>query len=219
MHHALLVALAVTGQDAPIFNEPGRILTALQPAQVVRLWVANGGEQGRPAERTGAARIDFSLRIGQVPVTVQADGCGPGDAELAHCEQFELDGGDVQVELDLRKGATVAMIDTRSGQIYRCGQESAGHLDRLIEGQPVTCEPQGPRNRDGWTVAICSVRVQCEVDDGCDTFDRDLGAWMVADGWALDYERYSDSEHSEQQWDAEQAKKGLWAGEFERPWE
>jgi hypothetical protein len=113
MFNALLVAVAFTGQEAPIFSEPGRILASMQPAQMVRLWVANGGTQARPAERASADRIVFLLRIGDLPVTVQAAGCGPGDAELAHCEQFELDGGDVQVKLDLRKGATVAMIDQR----------------------------------------------------------------------------------------------------------
>ncbi|WP_312733813.1 hypothetical protein [Brevundimonas sp.] len=40
---------------------------------------------------------------------------------------------------------------------------------------------------------------------------------MVADGWALDDPRYSDGEHAEQQWDAEQARKDPWAGTFGTP--
>ena len=105
----------------------------------------------------------------------------------------------------------------RDGRAYRCGTEAARHLDRLIGDRPVTCTPQGRPDRYGRMVARCEVTADCEPDDDCRTFRRDLGAWMVADGWALDDPRYSDGEHAEQQWDAEQARKGLWAGTFVTP--
>lgn len=106
---------------------------------------------------------------------------------------------------------------TRDGRAYRCGTEAARHLDRLINDRPVTCHPQGRPDRYGRMVARCEVTADCEPEDDCRTFRRDLGAWMVADGWALDDPRYSDGEHAEQQWDAEQGRKGLWAGTFVAP--
>ncbi len=46
------------------------------------------------------------------------------------------------------------------------------------------------------------------------------GAWLSVLIWlgSLAYPRYSDGEHAEQQYDAEQARKGLWTGPFITPW-
>lgn len=107
----------------------------------------------------------------------------------------------------------------RDGRAYRCGTEAARHLDGLIGDRPVTCTPRGRPDRYGRLVARCEVTADCEPGDDCRTFRRDLGAWMVADGWALDDPRYSDGEHAEQQRDAEQRRKGLWAGTFVAPGE
>lgn len=106
---------------------------------------------------------------------------------------------------------------TRDGRPYRCGTESARNLDRLIGDRPVTCTPHGRPDRYGRLVARCEVAADCAPDEDCRTFRRDLGAWMVGDGWALDDPRYSDGEHAEQQWEAEQGRKGLWAGTFVAP--
>lgn len=105
----------------------------------------------------------------------------------------------------------------RDGQAYRCGTEAARHLDRLINDRPVTCTPQGRPDRYHRMVARCAVTADCEPSETCKTFRRDLGSWMVAAGWALDEPRYSGGEHAEQQYDAEQGRKGLWAGPFVRP--
>ena len=106
----------------------------------------------------------------------------------------------------------------RDGQAYRCGTEAARHLDSLINDRPVTCTPQGRPDRWGRMVARCEVTADCAPNDDCKTFRRDLGGWMVAAGWALDYPRYNDGEHAEQQYDAEQARNGLWSGQFVTPW-
>lgn len=106
---------------------------------------------------------------------------------------------------------------TRDSRAYRCGTEAARHLDRLIGDRPVTCIPHGRPDRYGRMVARCEVIADCDRGEDCRTFRRDLGAWMVADGWALDDPRYSDGAHAEQQWEAEQARRGLWAGSFITP--
>lgn len=95
--------------------------------------------------------------------------------------------------------------------------EAARFLDSLIDDRPVTCTPKGAQDQHGHVVAQCEVTADCVPEDDCETFRRDLGAWMVARGWALDDPRYSDSEHAEQQWDAEQARLGLWSGTFIAP--
>lgn len=57
-------------------------------------------------------------------------------------------------------------------------------------------------------VARCETTANCDPGEDCKTFRRDLGGWMAAAGWALDYPCYSDREHAEQQYDAEQAREG-----------
>ena len=48
----------------------------------------------------------------------------------------------------------------------------------MIGGLPVRCEAQGT-DRYGRTIATCSVQ------------GEDIEAWMVLNGWALAYRRYS----------------------------
>lgn len=109
---------------------------------------------------------------------------------------------------------------TRSAETYRCGQAAELHLAELIGEQPVSCTPQGRPDRYRRIVARCEVTALCEERDCTNrTFRRDLGGWMVGDGWAVDFPRYSDGEHSEQQAEAQDARKGMWAGEFEMPWD
>ncbi len=41
--------------------------------------------------------------------------------------------------------------------------------------------------------------------------------WLVSNGWALAYRRYS-MDYVEEEAAAKAAKQGLWAGEFLEPW-
>ncbi len=47
---------------------------------------------------------------------------------------------------------------------------------------------------------------------------EDLGAWMVRQGLALAYRRYS-REHVDEETEARAARRGIWASEFVKPWE
>ena len=46
----------------------------------------------------------------------------------------------------------------------------------------------------------------------------ELNAWLVSEGWALAYRRYSTDYVAEEQ-AAKEARRGLWRGEFIAPWE
>lgn len=95
----------------------------------------------------------------------------------------------------------------RPGGAYRCGQVAANALDARLAGQVVSCEPVGRPDRYGRTVARCEVG------------GKDLGAWLVENGHALDYVRYSRGRYSGEQQQAQAVGRGAWAGEFEPPWE
>lgn len=90
-----------------------------------------------------------------------------------------------------------------AGKDYRCGQVAALALSDRIGESPISCEPRDT-DRYGRTVAICR--------KGAD----DLNAWMVAQGHAVAYRRYS-VDYVEQEAQARAAKRGIWIGSFEDP--
>lgn len=84
------------------------------------------------------------------------------------------------------------------------GEAARAALENLLHSGDPACEPvEG--DRYGRTVARCAVN------------GRDLGAEMVRRGWAVDYKRYSGGAYADEERDAREAARGLWAGEFEIP--
>ena len=88
---------------------------------------------------------------------------------------------------------------------YRCGAKAANDLDAFIARRPVNCTPMN-LDQYGRTVATCSVG------------DADLGAWLVHNGLALDWPRYSKGRYEADQRDAERAGRGIWSGSYVEPW-
>lgn len=105
---------------------------------------------------------------------------------------------------------------TRVGETYRCGQEAANALADLLQASTVTCQPQGRPDRYRRVVARCSITRII----GRDVRDRiDAAEHMVEQGHALDYPRYSRGAYATWQAEAQRDRRGMWAGEFQRPWE
>ncbi|WP_271504989.1 thermonuclease family protein [Bradyrhizobium sp. CCBAU 11357] len=88
---------------------------------------------------------------------------------------------------------------------YRCGAKAANALDQLIGARTVSCLTIDT-DRYGRAVAKCSVG------------GVDLAKWLVAQGHALDWPRYSKGEYNQEQKQAEKAGIGIWAGSFVEPW-
>ncbi|MBB1178041.1 thermonuclease family protein [Pseudomonas sp. FW305-3-2-15-E-TSA4] len=92
------------------------------------------------------------------------------------------------------------------GASYRCGVDAARALDRWLKGRPVNCNPLD-RDRYQRIVARCSV-------------DRtDIGAWLVTEGLAVRYVRYAGTAYRKEEDAARAARRGVWQGEFEAPWD
>ena len=92
-----------------------------------------------------------------------------------------------------------------SGKHYRCGQMAAMALDAFIGASPVQCRERDV-DRYGRTVADCSVRGQ------------DIELWLVRNGHAMAYRKYSSAYIGAEQ-EARSAKRGIWAGQIQPPWE
>ena len=91
-----------------------------------------------------------------------------------------------------------------NGKSYACGHAAQRALIATIAGRSVTCTPVevDRYNRD---VATCMAD------------DLDLGEAMVRGGHALDYPRHSRGRYAAAEREARDARRGMWAGTFERP--
>lgn len=94
---------------------------------------------------------------------------------------------------------------TWNGNLWRCGQAAALALSDWIGVRPVACAG-GSLDRYNRVLARCSVG------------GEDMQAWLVTNGHALAYRRYSMDyvRHEER---AKAAGAGLWGGEFIAPWD
>lgn len=91
------------------------------------------------------------------------------------------------------------------GLAYACGVEATKALADFLGGREVDCRVVDI-DRYGRSVAVCQVG------------GTDIGGWLVSNGWAVAYRRYSVDYVDEEQV-ARQAKAGLWSGMFDNPWE
>lgn len=87
---------------------------------------------------------------------------------------------------------------------HECGRDASAALAAILRDRSVSCEPRD-RDRYGRTVATCS------------TETGDVGAEMVRQGWAIDYEKYSMGRYAAEEAEARNAKRGIWARRFEMP--
>lgn len=92
-----------------------------------------------------------------------------------------------------------------AGRYYDCGAAAARQLEEMVAGGRIDCTGD-ERDRYGRLIAVCRRE------------GRDLNREMVAAGWARAFVRYSRAYAAEES-AAAAARRGLWAGGFEAPWD
>ncbi len=117
-----------------------------------------------------------------------------GDTIEVHGQRIRFHG------IDAPESRQLCRLDSKP---WQCGKDAANTLAGKIARRPVTCEDLG-RDRYKRIIARCAVA------------GEDLGAWMVSQGWALAYRRYS-LDYTDMEADAQAARRGVWAGEFVKP--
>ena len=127
--------------------------------------------------------------------------CVTGVARVIDGDTIEI--SETRVRLWGIDSPELAQRCTKDGALYPCGFDASRALAKLIRRKSVSC---ARRDTDhyGRMVALCRIE------------GLDLSRWMVEQGQAIAYRKYSlDYVPDEQA--ARAAHRGLWAGEFQNP--
>ena len=92
------------------------------------------------------------------------------------------------------------------GERWTCGVAARDELIKYADNKSWTCHPRQTIDRRGRTVARCEVN------------GEDIQKWLVRNGWALSYARFSHDYDADEK-EAREAKAGMWQGAFIAPWD
>ena len=204
------MALVVTLTASAAFAHPGR--TAADGCHYCRTNCAKWGEvagarhcHGQPSRSRQKVQPPVRHpqpapdRIRQIPIEIQ--GSRP---RIIDADTLEVAGQRVRLQgIDAPESAQSCRRAT--GQRYRCGDHATQALRTRIGTDAVVCTIEG-RDRYNRALGICYTA------DG-----TDLNGWLVRQGHALAYRRYSPT-YVPQEDHARAARAGIWAGEFVPPW-
>jgi endonuclease YncB( thermonuclease family) len=94
-----------------------------------------------------------------------------------------------------------------NGKSWACGRAAKARLTTLVKGGNVQCVEKS-KDRYGRVIAVCSAQGV-----------PDLGHALVSQGYAIDLGGPADNPYQAEEDEAKAAKRGIWRGTFERPWE
>lgn len=134
----------------------------------------------------------------------------PAYADMLVGQASVIDGDTIEIHGTRIRMAGIDAPESRQfctnavGDEYRCGKAAAFALADQIGRAIVTCEGS-ERDRYKRLVATCFVS------------GADLNAWMIEQGLAVAYRKYSKF-YVPQEEAAKAAHTGIWQGAFEMPW-
>ncbi|MEM6441320.1 MAG: thermonuclease family protein [Pseudomonadota bacterium] len=160
----------------------------------------------RPAAaRSAAVALAAAAALCAAPATATATATTlEGAAQVVDGDTLRLGAAPVRLEgLDAPERDQTCQ-DAR-GHAYPCGEAAAEALRGLIRGRDVRCEIRGA-DVYGRSLAVCTAA------------GRDLARDMVLAGWARAGDKLADR-YAAQEAAARTARRGLWAGRFQDPWD
>ena len=120
-----------------------------------------------------------------------------GDTIHKGSKKFRLEG------IDAPESSQLCLYQ---GKTWFCGRAATNALEKSIEAaKTIKCEGD---EKDSYGRVIAT----CYADN------QDLNAWMVKNGWALAYIKYSKKYLKDQQY-AKNKGLGMWKGQFVMPWD
>jgi endonuclease YncB( thermonuclease family) len=159
--------------------------------------------QGVPAQLSHVWQ-DVTRSVGFVGDDAESRGRLAGTASVIDGDTIEVHGERIRLHGIDAPESDQTCLDA-AGQKWRCGQQAALALQDLIGRRTVTCEERDT-DRYGRIIGRCTAG------------GVDIGRWLVAEGLALAYRRYS-RDYVAAEEEARAAGRGMWTGTFEPPWE
>ena len=98
----------------------------------------------------------------------------------------------------------IKQICIKNSQEYSCGKEASNALFKKIGGKSVVCKVQHKLDRYKRYLGVCFIG------------EINLNKWLVRNGYALAYRRYS-TDYIEDENYAKNNRIGLWSGSFIHP--
>lgn len=118
-----------------------------------------------------------------------------GDTLEIHAQRIRLHGIDAP--------ESSQTCTNQDGSRWRCGQKAAFALADHIGTRPIACTG-AKTDRYGRLIAVCHLDAE------------DLNSWLVLNGWAVAYRRYS-HDYVPQEDTAKAARAGIWSSSFTLP--
>ena len=139
----------------------------------------------------------YAAPISAQPEIVGITSVIDGDTIEIHGQRIRLHG------IDAPESSQECLSSNRTP--WRCGQRAALVLAEHIANSAIRCHPLD-RDRYGRIIATCLKG------------SEDISKWIVANGWAVAFRRFS-LDYAEDEERARRARRGLWEGTFEMPWD
>jgi endonuclease YncB( thermonuclease family) len=148
-------------------------------------------------------RLLFALALFFLPAVAEAADIS-GIPKIREGDQIQI--GNSRIRLG---GIDAPSVDqlclNTNGERWTCGVAARDELIHHAENKTWTCHVS-QTDRRGRSVA------RCEVDG------EDIQKWLVKNGWALSYARFSHDYDADEK-AAREAKAGMWQGAFIAPWD
>lgn len=190
------MTLLIWFEGVIVIRVPGWASAPATSARAVNLVVRERPKRPSMLKNIAIAALSLAFAPLAIPANAQVARVIDGDTIDIAGERIRLHG------IDAPESAQTCVAD---GATWPCGHRAATALVDLIAGSPVSCRARG-KDKYGRTIAACTVR------------GESIEAWMVMNGWALAYRRYS-RDYIAEETVARSARAGIWRGKFIKPWE
>ena len=127
-----------------------------------------------------------------------------GDTIKINDQKIRLFGIDAPETKQFCKEVYLSFLIFNFKRDYKCGEKSTSALKKKIKNKKIRCLVQDKKDRYRRNIGICYLKKQ------------DINSWLVKNGYAIAYRRYSKKYILDEQF-AEDNKLGIWQGTFMEP--
>ena len=128
-----------------------------------------------------------------------------GDTIKINSKKIRLHGVDAPESKQMCKKPYLTIIFFTFTKDYPCGKISTQKLQKKINNKVITCK-------------ILDIDRYKRLIGECYKRNLNLNSWLVSNGYAVAYRKYS-NKYISNEINAKNEKKGIWQGKFEMPWD